>query len=87
MIVLEGSRLKISFSELIRKVNSSLVVIKIKKRIAREIRDRVVTFRVSQNARGIGDKSISCFEVKLDYADLWKRSVDSFSIHDIMFSI
>lgn len=87
VIVLESSKLRISFSELIRKVNSSLVVIRIKKRIANDIRDKIVTFHVSQNARVIGDKSLFYFEVVLDYADLWKKSVDSFSVQNIVFPI
>jgi hypothetical protein len=42
---------------------------------------------ISQSSKATGNERISYFEVVLDYASLRKKSVDSFSVHNIVFVV
>jgi len=87
IIQLEKDVATISFGEMLRKVESELVVLTIRKKLPVELRDKLITIHFSKNARVIDDVKETYFEVALDYANLWLTSFNSFNVKNIIFNL
>ncbi|MEM3656545.1 MAG: hypothetical protein QXP58_08550 [Thermoprotei archaeon] len=86
IVKFQGGILRIPFHDILRQVDSTLVVLTFRKRVGPEFRD-IVSPHISQSTSTIGEKKIAYFEAVLDYAELWKQSVTSFSVRNIVFTI
>lgn len=84
VIQADKNQTKISFNNLLSQVKSDLIVLNVKMNLPKEIRDALVSIHFSQNTRKVGNSAEAYFEVVLDYANLWKGSLDSFSVKNIM---
>jgi hypothetical protein len=76
----------VSFQELLRKVRSNLVIISVRKKLPEGLRDHLVTIHFSQNTKTIGSIKEAYFEILLDYANLWHKSLESFRIRNVVLT-
>lgn len=77
---------KIDFGKLIRDVKSSSVFIKVRVNISKELIQFLVPSRINKTSQHFGDSKIEAdIELALDYANLWRKVFDQYTIRDIEF--
>ncbi len=77
----------VDFAKLPLKVQSNLIFIKIRARMQEPLKDILLSRRIEKTAQHIGDKQIETrIEVALDYADLWSKVFDQYTVRDIDFT-
>lgn len=88
IIQISGSNASIDFGRILREINSELVVIMIRKKFSPDLRDKLIIHHINKNPFHYdGDKYAAAdIEVALDYANLWHKSFDQFTVRNIEFS-
>ncbi|HKU33830.1 MAG TPA: hypothetical protein VJR22_08305 [Candidatus Nitrosotalea sp.] len=84
MMSLEKNRATIDFGRIIRNVRSETVFLKIRQNLPDYMRRIMVVGRLSKTARYIGEDFMEDdIEISLDYADLWHKVLDQYTVRDI----
>lgn len=87
IITIKDDKATIDFAKLLRTVKSDLVVLTIRTIFPEELRRKLVTARISQNSTyHNGDYIEASLDISLDYADMWYKTFDSFTVREIEFS-
>ena len=87
IISLSKNTANIDFAKLRRDVKSSVVFIKIRVRIREELKKLLVLPRIEKTSQNIDHKQIETrIEVVLDYANLWNKVFDQYTVRDIDFT-
>lgn len=85
-IKIENNATIIDFAKIIREVKSETVFLKIRKKIPHDLRQLLVVNRLNRTSRYIGKEFVETdIEVALDYADLWYKVLDQYTVRDIEF--
>lgn len=86
VIVVEGNKGKIDFGKLLREIKSNTVFIKVRVKVPEDFKHSLVSSRMEKTSRHIGRERIETnIEIAIDYANLWKKVFDQFTIRDIEF--
>jgi hypothetical protein len=86
IIQISGSIATIDFGRIMKEIKSDLVIITIRKNLSSELLQKLLINHINQNPLHTGDKYSSAdIEVALDYANLWYKSFDQFTIRNIEF--
>lgn len=87
IITIESGRGKIDFAKLLREIKSNTVFIKVRVKVHDDFKRALVYSRIDQTSRHFeNEKKIETnIEIALDYANLWKKVFDQFTVRDIEF--
>lgn len=87
MITTSKNNATIDFGKIIGDVKSETVFIKIRQSLPEGLRNMMVVNRMNRSARFIGkDLLENDIEISLDYADLWYKVLDQYTVRDIEFT-
>jgi len=87
IISVSGTSGKIDFGKLLREVKSNTVFIKFRIKIPEELKSHLVPSRIDNTSKHFGkDKIETNIEIALDYANLWKKVFDQYTVRDIEFT-
>lgn len=82
-----GSKSSIDFGRILRDVESDLIILMIRKKFPEGLRDRLVIQHINKTPFHQADQYTTAdIEVALDYANLWHKSFDQFTVRNIEFS-
>ncbi len=86
IITVEKDKAKIDFGKLIRDVKSGTVFIKVRVKVSEDLKNALVSSRINKTSKHFGKERIETdIEIALDYANLWKKVFDQFTVRDIEF--
>ena len=86
IIKINEHKATIDFATLLRTIKSELVILMIRMVLPQELTQKLTTMRISKNLDHYGDYIEASLDVALDYADLWYKTFDSFTVRDIQFT-
>lgn len=77
---------KIDFGKLLRDVKSNMVFIKARVNVSKELIQFLVPSRIVKTSEHFGDEKIEAdIELALDYANLWRKIFDQYTVRDIEY--
>ena len=86
IIMVEKNMGKIDFGKLFREVKSDTVFIKIRVKVSEDFKNILISSRMNQTSKHIKKERFETdIEIALDYANLWKKVFDQFTVRDIEF--
>ncbi|MGI0057785.1 MAG: hypothetical protein ACREAK_10500, partial [Nitrosarchaeum sp.] len=86
IITMKEGKGEIDFGKLIREVKSSIVFIKVRVKAPEDFKHLLVSSRIDKTSRHYEKEKIETnIEIALDYANLWKKVFDQFTVRDIEF--
>lgn len=86
MISLNKNTAIIDFTKIVRDVKSETVFIKIRQNLPEGLRRMLVVHRLNKTVKYIGNDVLeNDIEISLDYANLWNKVLDQYTVRDIEF--
>jgi len=86
IIVVEKDKGRIDFGKLLREIKSNAVFIKVRVKVSEDLKNALVSSRINKTSKYFEKERIETdIEIALDYANLWKKVFDQFTVRDIEF--
>lgn len=83
----DKNKTTIDFAHLIKQIKSETVFLKIRKKIPTDLKQLLVVPRLNKTSKHVDKRFIEAdIEVALDYADLWSKVLDQYTVRDIEFN-
>ncbi len=87
IITMTATKGKIDFGRLFKEVKSETVLLKVRIRIDDDLKRLLVSSRIDQTSKHFGkDLAEANIEIALDYASLWHKIYDEYTVRDIEFT-